>query len=561
VWLCLALLSGCGEALDARLVSVESVEPAELEPGDVALIRGAGFAAGDGATVRLSGSVHRPGGMESDVRIAVDASAVSASELAFVVTDELVERAGGRGTFDGSVEVEFALDGGGVISGRLDDVRIDFVPSESAEAIDRSLARTRAAEEFLARAGIVISPDDADDNAGFRIDAILRGTAAARAGLAKGDRIVEVDGVRVLAFADLVPMRDSSHPTIALVRPGRSTPILADLDLADPAESALPASLIAAVAFVFIAFLGTLTPVGRIVRHLAPSLAIMRQRLPGLVAHVRRGSGSRLDRARSIGLAIASVVASTLAFLALPFASNVLGASLHVAFIAAVVVLGRALAPIADDGRARRVAIAAVELVAVATLTFGASIASERSTVAELVLAQGALPWEWTAFRDPCVVLAIVALFCTQVMSARDRSAAERPWREVPVFGARLVAAAHLAAVCFGGWNLPGVDGDPLQAEPWLRALGLGLYLLKCWAMLVLPLGYPPRGSALAAPLALALAAFAGMVAFTVVPGVESLRVGLGYALLGATIVVIVGALAARRGESKLTLLAEPQRN
>lgn len=557
--LSLVFVAGCGEALDARLVSVESVEPAELEPGALALVRGAGFAAGDDAAVRFVGSVHRPGGTATDVRIAVHASAVSASELAFVVTDELVERAGGRGTFGGSVEVEFALDGGGVISGRLDDVTLDFVPSESAEAIDRSLARTRAAEEFLGRAGIVISPDDADDEAGFRIDAVLRGTAAARAGLAKGDRIVEVDGVRVLAFADLVPMRDTSRPSIALVRPGRSTPILADLDLADPAERALPASLIAGVAFVFIAFLGTLTPVGRIVRHLAPSLVAMRQRLPGLVVHVRKESGSRFERARAVALAIASIVAGTLAFLALPFASNVLGATLHVGFIAVVVVLGRSLAPMRAETRARRIAIAAVELVAVATLTFAVSVASDRSTVAELVLAQGALPWEWAAFRDPCVVLAIVALFSTQVMAARDRSPGESAWRDVPVLGARLVCAALLAAVCLGGWTLPGVDGDPLEAEPWLRALGLALYLLKCWAMLVLPLGYRAHASAIAAPLVPALAAFAGTIAFAVVPGVESLRIALGYALLGGAIVV-VGAIAARRGESKLTLLVEPER-
>jgi hypothetical protein len=547
----------CAEPLDARLMTVESVEPTELEPGDLAIIRGAGFAAGDDASVRLMGTMRAPGGVETDVRLEVEASAVSASELALVITDELVDRAGGRGTFDGDLEISFALDRGGVVTGRLEGVRLDFVPSENAETIDRSLARTRAAEGFLERAGIIVSPDDADESPGFRIDAVLRGSAAARAGLAKGDRIIEVDGVRVLAFGDLVPMGDASHPRMAVLRPGRSTPILADLDLAASERRALPAALVAAIAFVFIVFLGTLTPVGRVVRHLAPSLARLRRGLPSLVAHAQKRSGSRFDRARMIGLAIASVIASTLAFLALPFAASVLGASLHVAFIALVIVLCRWLAPPSRElPRSTRIATAASELLAIAVLAGCASIATDGSTLFERVIGQGATPWEWSAFRDPCLFLAVIALFSTQMMSADRRSGS--PWREIPATVARLVAAALLASVCFGGWNVPGFAGNTLEAEPWLRALGLGVYLAKCWAMLLLPLGYPVRSGSPALTALLSIAAFAGAVLFALLPGTESIRAGLGIALLGASVVVVIGALAARRIESKLVLASEP---
>ena len=125
------------------------------------------------------------------------------------------------GAWRGRVEVSF---GSGVVEGRvlgaIDEVVIDLVPAEPEPSAD--------AEAFAERAGwSVESPDESD---GVVITAIAPGSPAERAGLVAGDRIVEVEGLRVLSEIDAVKLRDGEEEERAY-RAGLDT-VNAEIDAA-----------------------------------------------------------------------------------------------------------------------------------------------------------------------------------------------------------------------------------------------------------------------------------------------------------------------------------------
>ncbi len=228
----LALLSvaGCTQATEVELLSLSGVDGEVLEGSTTLRIRGEGFVPGGDAEVRWLGQLHRPGQRPWPVDVGGEAHAISAQELSFEVRESWLRGFGGRGTFEGELEVRFrAADA--VVHGRL-PLRQDVLPRETRAGLRDRRSLEQSGRDLGERWGLGFAEEDPDaaDGVGLLVEEVRPGSWAAEGGVQAGDRLRELAGVRlrglqevqapVVATAEAVFVREGRQAEMRLFLPG-----------------------------------------------------------------------------------------------------------------------------------------------------------------------------------------------------------------------------------------------------------------------------------------------------------------------------------------------------
>lgn len=161
-----------------------------------------------------------------------------------------VERTG-HFTFHGSVLLEFPSPhpGGPPLWGRADGVVLDvFAPGRTPELPERP---------FDAFVGLALSPE-------LEVLSVEVGSEAETAGVRVGDRLVELDGVRLGSRADFVPARGTAVSRLVLSRPGETSTVVLFLERSayQPGATELTIRSLAVLTALLLALLVAARPPG-----------------------------------------------------------------------------------------------------------------------------------------------------------------------------------------------------------------------------------------------------------------------------------------------------------
>jgi hypothetical protein len=414
--------------------------------------------------VVVEGLVHPPGAAPRTVALELDGRAISSEEIEARFTEAALAAAGGRGTLRGRVTVRFDAAGGGAVLGRSPPVVLDVMPP-SAEQLADELARRRRAALFLERLGVALAEEGSGEN-GLRVTHVEQGSVAARAGLAQGDRLAGIDGVRVRSVSDLVspPGREEARVTVSregettfviVVPAGERTRSLSDAELN---------AVRAALAWVLLVLL-----------FLAPTAALTE-------AVAQRPESARSTRGSAFEAARIAVGAALLAGLVALDHASLLRARLElaVAFALAVRTSSAYLAARGSGAstlRALGASTRALGAVALVALALGAVAAIGGTTdIVALHEQQDPAPWTWTALRAPAGPL-LTGLLVVLAAPETGRGQAGELASDLVT----LVLAAVVATVLLGGWNVDDAAG------PWARGFATAAFVAKglvAWALM-----------------------------------------------------------------------------
>ena len=515
----LALLAGCERETTPPLIEVRGVSPRELEEGDRLTIEGVGFPEGKVAHVAFRGDLHRPGvPVVTNVLIEVDAVVVSSSEVDIPFNAAIERLFAGPGdhaahtTFRGDVTVAFAAKTPAAppVAGTLHDGWLDVrPPTPHRPAL---LAESAEGERTLAFLGI--KHEGALLSGGVLIESIEPGSRADMARLLPNDVITEVDGVRVLSLRDLVAVPGARDAWLKIRRGGSPNEEIARVSLLGfkppPAAALLGPMLTVGLAAILLLLFA---PTPAIVAWLARAISTR------LVPRLARPRGSLLRRlmARgirafgSLGATAFALAFSSALFALLPF-SHALGLGevdagiLFVVSTTALLTLAMVTGG-AHDCRAGTTVGRGLRAVA---LTFSLAVPSAMSLIGavtligslrvdDLVHAQGGSPWRWTVFTNPCALalffLSFLAIHASSASTASALPDADgllaRPSPRVVDVRARvfaraqtvhtLVLAALGAALFLGGWQIPGLAAEQVEAHIGWMFVGALLYIGKTW--------------------------------------------------------------------------------
>ncbi|GAB4204273.1 MAG: hypothetical protein OHK0013_19060 [Sandaracinaceae bacterium] len=256
----LLVAGGCERDGRFELLAVQGLSSERLDAGRRVHLEGSGFPVGREVEVLLEGRMHGPLRRRWHVRHALGGRTVTPERVEITVTDEDVARLGGRGTFEGALELVVhgaSLDGlAAQVVGRLENVRLDVVPSERhehtpdgmalAEILGIEVGRARASHDDGDAAATILGLDEDDaegdtlelaaapGSSGVPITAVRTDRLAlGPRGLRAGARIVSLDGLRVLD-ADELRVDPEARSTVLVLAPEHGAPIelVVDLDAA-----------------------------------------------------------------------------------------------------------------------------------------------------------------------------------------------------------------------------------------------------------------------------------------------------------------------------------------
>ncbi|MBI5490881.1 MAG: hypothetical protein HY905_26350 [Deltaproteobacteria bacterium] len=464
----LMLLLGCpASPAQDGILPIRELELVEIRPGATLRLYGAGFVPGP-VEVVFSGTVAQPGGPPDPWSFTVHASAVSDEAIAGLVPDPSVEiLRGTHGRFRGDLVVRFpppATPGLPSLLGRLAAVSLPMISEAPAPRDVRTTWET-SAERFLARLGLAVAAEQ-PDTPGASPRLVVRSLPPHPLPpideIVPGDRIVALDGVPTTAVADLAPNDAADRVTLTLAEKGSGRPY--DIHLAMLAPEEGPPIDATLALFVVLAVLGLVLAVhfagvsDRLARLLVFPVIGRRSAsaAPDVASNARPGRGGRL-------VAVVSAVACAAAPIALYRAGRTLPVVWLWGAAVGVLLFHRLVHAVGDVWRARAGpaaglgrAFAAVGAAGASALPLTASVAlvlwsSAALTTGGATSAQGALPQEWAALRDPfALLLACLALGRLGTDFAPDQSG----WRSAADTLAAGAACLLLAVTGFGGWNV-----------------------------------------------------------------------------------------------------------
>jgi len=200
---------------------------------------GADFPAGRPAKVTLRGVLYSPGRQARKWEWNIERRAESSTRIPLRVTSAELGRAlagNAHATFRGELSVGFVALGasGPTLTGRLEPIRVDFFGPPGPD-LD-----VRDAEAFRAYLGLTL--DRELNSIGVEV-----GSPAEQAGLGLGDRLLELDGVRLQDLRDLRPSPLGTVSDLVVARRGHLEPLHLTLDRAGFEgglfERSLPAAL------------------------------------------------------------------------------------------------------------------------------------------------------------------------------------------------------------------------------------------------------------------------------------------------------------------------------
>ncbi len=507
-------LFGCQADPTPHLVTVAGLSSDRIAEGDLLELRGSGFPEGRPARVTLRGDIFRPGQPpERGFELVLPARSSSPHTVAADVTRD-VEQAfsgpeGEHATFRGSVQAAFFPLSAGMppVTGGLSAAVIDVVPVGEGP----TEARAAEAQRFGEFAGVLFTGDGS-----LVVDGVMPKSPAERAGVARGDRVSELAGLRVLGRGDLVPPPRARQVELVVHRNGRADPMRLVLET-DGFRKMSPRDLAAAggVLAAALALFGSLrSPLGR-------ALSFLELRLVELLRVQREKKRKRaLERGRRRrvpGLLHAVLPATPAAYVALAtvmgllmfvgIGGTVVAREVDLCLLAVASIVGTAATALlfgvpGERGvlsRLRRVGLVLVQAFPVAGALACAAIASGGVGVDELSRAQGALPWQWHAFRSPVLLAAtlvfVLSLVPETLRGASDGASAKVSRRSLARAIPELVAWSHLVLVCgvgtlafFGGARATALGPSP-DASLVPALVGAGVLVLKALALVLFVLG------------------------------------------------------------------------
>jgi NADH:ubiquinone oxidoreductase subunit H len=507
-----ALAVGCsGQNPGPGLLQLTELSAREVGRGDKLEISGAGFPEGRVARLTFHGDVFRPGrAAVRDVDISIQARTATPHALEAVVPEELVSALCGRddgahATFRGDVTAAFAprKSGAPPVAGTLQDVVLDIEPSHETEA-NRALA-AQEGERFAAFLGISLS---ADGSGPLRVQKLESSGRAAEIGLAAGDVIEELSGVRVREIADFVPPPRARTARIGLHRGAGSESAVMAVDVAEfkPGTLSDLTPALALVGSALLALLLALSPLGRFSTWLVLATTARARSGGSPRRHwwsLARGMSGALpaSAAAYVGVALGSSLLALLALsvplvareLDLPVLLLASGSALMVAGGLSQLYQRSRLAPLAALRRAFWVLLSHVPLAS-ALLVGVLSVASLRAD--DFAVAQAGMPWRFLAFVSPIHFMALLlGLFSlvpeATLMSSPSTSLPRDAGRRWPALAA--VEWTHLIVCCgllsitlLGGFAVPWLSELDRLASPTRMATGGVLLVLKTFGLVLL---------------------------------------------------------------------------
>jgi NADH-quinone oxidoreductase subunit H len=520
-------VGACARETTPPLIQVLEVTPRELEQGDHLEIRGTGFPEGKLAHVAFLGDLYRPG-VEAvrGIEIDVEAVATSGSEVDVPVSDAAEKLFVGSGeraahtTFVGEISVAFAAatPAAPPVAGTLHDVWVDVRPAGP----HRAIAEAEADEGVRSLQFLGIKAQDAVlPSGGILVESIEPASRAEAARLLAGDVLTEWAGVRVLSTRDLVCVPGARSVDLKIRRGGAPYEQLARVSLVGltpPLAAALlsPVLILGLAAIVLLLFFA---PTPSVVAWFEQSIAA-RLRLQAR-ARFRGFDVASIARHLGVGtspLAVAGAVAAvTAVFALLPFGHYLGEIDVGILFVLALtsiatlaVLTGGAtsLRPysftggVAAAGRLiSRELPAAFALVAVVMLA--GSLRLE-----DIVRSQTGWPTGWTFFKSPFAFVLLALAFVMAIaddevatsplpdaddpagpFSGVPRLAANAPSR-VRLFGFAqtakvLTMGAMVVALFLGGWQIPGLAPEQVDAHLGWALLGAVLFAAKSWLVIL----------------------------------------------------------------------------
>jgi hypothetical protein len=488
-----------------EFVRVLELAPHDVEVGDRLTLIGDGFPSGKAARVVFRGTLYRPGmAPVYGAQVAATGNVVTpervevefnegAERLFASTADGLVHT-----TFEGDVEVGFAAAAVGAppVSGVLAGTTLDVRPSIAADDAEHG----RDGAQVLLALGIQATPV----GSGLSVDSVQRGSRAEAAGLATGDVLARFDGVRVASRADVVPAPGERQATLRLFR-GREVlersvsveGVAATLPFARTRGLVLVLSALVAL-FLFAAPLPV--PIARRLQRAATRLRSRLGPAPTTTARTwLRALGTIVSDAWPSSAPVAVADAAAIGLLStFSFGPTLVATRVDVALLfgmAASALTAAAWACQSTTWRGLRCAAQVAwqhvpSAVALATVIVGAGSLKFQ----EIARAQGGLPWEWLAFRNPATLVAMVVVAAAGLIAlqSRQRGAIERLLDDdrldsppkVPAVRAllrfhRTVMAGIAAALFLGGWILPGLSASGQDGSTGLQFLGALWFLGK----------------------------------------------------------------------------------
>lgn len=508
-----ALALGCSPPHSGPgLLQLTELSAREVGRGDKLEISGAGFPEGRVARLTFHGDVFRPGRSAAhDVEISIQARTATPHLLEATIPEELVTAFCGRddgahATFRGDVTAAFAprKSGAPPVAGTLQDVVLDVQPTHESEA-NRELG-TQEGQRFAAFLGVSVS---ADGNGPLRIQKVEEGGRAAQVGIAAGDVIEELSGVRVTELSDFVPPPRARTARIGLHRGTISESAVMAVDVAEfkPGTLSDLTPALALVGSALLALLLALSPLGRFSTWLALAVS-SRARAGGDAPRRRwwslaRGLSGALPggAAAYLGAALGSSVLALLA-LSVPLVARELDLPiLLLASGSALVVAGAlsqlrgrsGLSLVAGLKRAWWVLLAHVPLAS-ALLVGVLSVGSLRAD--DFAAAQAGMPWRFLAFVSPihfmALLLGVLSLVPEATLLSTPSSSLPRDsGRRWAALGAvewsHLVSCAGLLSITLlGGFAVPWLSELDRSSSPGRMALGGVLLVLKTFGVVLL---------------------------------------------------------------------------
>jgi hypothetical protein len=508
-----ALALGCSSSGGGPgLLQLTELSAREVGRGDKLEITGAGFPEGRAARLTFRGDVFRPGrNALRDLEVSIPARTSTPHVLEATITEELISAFCGRddgahATFRGDVTAAFAprKSGAPPVAGSLQGVVLDLEPSHETEE-NRALA-TQEGERFASFLGVSVS---ADGNGPLRIQKLDARSRAADAGLAAGDVIEELSGVRIGDISDFVPPPRARTARLGLHRGGVSEGAVVAVDVAafKPGTLSDLTPALALVGSAILALTLALSPLGRFSTWLALALsargrgqtALARERwLP-----VARGISAALPggTAAYFGVALGSSLLALGALgvplvareLDLPILLLTAASSLTVAaFLSQLTQRGK-LEPLLALRRALWVLLGQVPLASallVATISVGSLRADDFAS------AQAGMPWRFLAFMSPlhfmALLLGIFALVPEATLtSIPSSSLPQRPLKSWPALPAvewthLVVSSGLLSIVLLGGFSVPWLTELDRSGSASRMSIGALLLVVKTFGVVLL---------------------------------------------------------------------------
>jgi NADH-quinone oxidoreductase subunit H len=528
-----AWLLACASDTPPPLIQVTDFAPREVEVGDRIEVTGAGFPQGRSARVVLRGALHRAGEAPERIELPIEGVVTNNRQIEIAYGESLETQLCKRGlgrvhtTFRGDVEVSFpaVVVGAPPVSALLRGVTLDFRPPVAVGDLDEAVAAGNRTLSFL---GLAVS--EPGGGAGLLVERVEPGSRAERAGIGVGDRLVSFDGLRITSRADLLP-KPGRTATLGVRRADEAGEITREIAI-DGLSTAPGDDLVASLAIALVA-------VALLLAFFAPA--------EGSWTHLERRAALSLRAAewlrRPPPAALVAASLWSLVFVLLPAARFLVSADLDVPILLVCAVTSAAAAALGRGGFGPGRALTMLSHEALAALAIASVVVATGSLrLCDVVRAQGALPWEWQAFRDPASLVLFVLFGIGAVAGAmpEDRSAARPSWLAAAEASNAFVRAGLAAALFLGGWQLPmgwregAIAGSVLAGLVFLAKtcilVAVGVVARASLAGTGLLLG---RGFCWKRLVPAALAALAACVAWTAWSPTESTQAGVGAALFG----------------------------